>query len=49
MHESEKTYRELFKIIDKSDGVALDEVVKEQCGNEIIEFLFYIKYKSVVK
>jgi hypothetical protein len=49
MHESEKTYREIFKIKSKSDGLAMDEVVKEQCGDEIIEYLFYIKYKSVVK
>lgn len=27
----------------------MDKVFKEQSGSEILEYLFYIKYKSVVK
>lgn len=26
-----------------------DEVIKERCSNEIVEYLFYNKYKSIVK
>jgi hypothetical protein len=45
----ENKYRELFKFYAKSHRLKIYAVFKEQCDNEIIEFLFYIKYNPLVK